>query len=166
MVLTLVQSEKHFTTVYLYYCLRLPLLFSQVCMSLRPRRTTKWTSFGPRCVRFVRKRPWSGSGCRGTSGWNTASRVTWSRVPVCWSLGARTQRGPRRSSSTSSLRLAMWVARTAGLICRFALLVFRSHFCKGCSEKPNYKIFTSQRDWIDVLSVFLKGFSDLRWDFF
>lgn len=102
-------NKKKATLIVQYFFIFDPLiLFFQVCMSLRPRRTTRWMSFGLRCARFAKRRLRSGRCCIGSSGWNTASHVTWSHAALCQCVRAQSQK-TARFSSTSSLRLLMWV---------------------------------------------------------
>lgn len=78
-------------------------------MSLRPRRTMRWTSFGLRCVCSVKRRLRSGRRYHGSGGWSSASRVNWSHAVRRQCVRGWSQKTPIRSSSTSRSRLLMWV---------------------------------------------------------
>lgn len=71
------------------------LLFFEGYTSSKPRRTTRWMSSGPRCACSVRRKLRSGRCCRGYSGWNTISRVSWSPAALRWIAGAPSRKTPR-----------------------------------------------------------------------
>lgn len=101
-------------------------------MSLKPRGTTRWTSSAVRCARFARRGLRSGRCCHGCGGWSTASHVSWSHAACHQGVGAWSQNTPRRFSSTSSLRRAMWVDAAA-------VRGFMSHIGKGHSDKSEQR---------------------------
>lgn len=90
----------------------------QGCMSLRPRRTTRWTSSVLRCGRSVKRRLRSGSCCHGSGGSNTASRVTWSRAALCHIVGAWSQKTTRRFSSMWNSRPVRWASLPLEVLCK------------------------------------------------
>lgn len=76
----------------------------------------------------MKRRLRSGRCCHGSSGWCTASRVTWSHAALRRTVGAQSQKTPRRFSSTSSLRLVMWVD-----------VPMSSHFCNQVVQTNQIK---------------------------